>query len=194
MIPDWETNSTILDKLERFDERSAWREVDSCFRAPIVRFGQRAGLRTEEAEDVAQEALMSFATAYRGGRYRRGEGKLSSWLFGIARNHILQAQRKARRPDEGAQAEPVVEELADERVHRQWWEEEWMHALYDRCLRLVRSEMHEQSFEIFKRCTVEGVPAPQVAEELGVSVSQVYNAKSRGLKRLQSLVDLADDM
>ena len=41
------------------------------------------------------------------------------------------------------------------------------------------------TWESFRRCAIEGLPAEQVAAEMGLSVNAVTLAKSRILKRLR---------
>lgn len=59
------------------------------------------------ADDLAQEV---FVAAYRGRADFRGEGTISSWLLGIARNHVLMYFR-AKPPSTVVSLESVLEGL-----------------------------------------------------------------------------------
>ena len=60
-----------------------------------------------------------------------------------------------------------------------------------RVLELVRSEFEERTWLAFKKTAIEEKVPSDVAEELGMSVASVYQAKSRILRRLrQQLADL----
>ena len=57
--------------------------------------------------------------------------------------------------------------------------------LLRRCCDLVRAEFHNRTWQAFWRTAVEGKPAPEVADELGMSPVAVRVAKSRVLQRLR---------
>ena len=57
-------------------------------------------------------------------------------------------------------------------------------------LDLVRAEFEQRTWDAFWKTTVEGRPATDVGQELGMSANAVYLAKSRVLRRLrEELVD-----
>src|SRR5262245_42778033 len=96
-VHEWVTTSTVLKRLADFGDRDAWRTFDERFRAPIASFARKQGLSASDAEDVAQETLLGFAQAYKQGEYDKTRGRLSQWLFGIARRRMAQARRKGER-------------------------------------------------------------------------------------------------
>ena len=57
------TSTTLLDGLRDPRNRSVWDQFVSRYRPTIVRFGCRLGLREDEGENAAQEALKAFAIA-----------------------------------------------------------------------------------------------------------------------------------
>jgi DNA-directed RNA polymerase specialized sigma24 family protein len=89
---DWVTTSTILGGLRDFEDRASWERFVARFRAPIVRLALGHGLEAADADDVAQETLVAFADGFRAGRYDAQQGRLSSWLFGIAYRQVLRAR------------------------------------------------------------------------------------------------------
>jgi RNA polymerase sigma-70 factor, ECF subfamily len=54
-----------------------------------------------------------------------------------------------------------------------------------RALELVRRDFADQTWEAFWRVTVAGQPAAEAAAELGTSVADIRQAKSRVLRRLR---------
>jgi RNA polymerase sigma-70 factor (ECF subfamily) len=59
---------------------------------------------------------------------------------------------------------------------------------------LVRAEYEEQTWQAFWRVVVDAQKPADVAEELGMSLAAVYQAKSRVLRRLhQQFGDLEGD-
>jgi RNA polymerase sigma-70 factor (ECF subfamily) len=58
-------------------------------------------------------------------------------------------------------------------------------ALFHRALGLLRGEFEQRTWQAFWRATVDGLSAPEVATELGMTASAVRMAKSRVLRRLR---------
>ena len=193
---DWITTSTLLTRLNDFDDNAAWTRFAGRFRQPLVAFARSLGLGAGDAEDVAQESLLAFAQAYRAGEYEIGKGRLSRWLFGIAYRKALDARReRARREAKigvGVGASSFWEDVPDEQAATTLWDVTWERTLLAQCLDQVRREVEPLTFRAFELAGLEQRPAPDVAAELGVPVKLVYNAKHRVLKRVRELREELD--
>ena len=88
----WVTTTILLENLRNAEE-AAWEQFVNRFRVPIMRFARDLGLAADEAEDVAQETLMDFVRAYRGGQYDREKGR--------------SAAADGRRPADGVLGQPA---------------------------------------------------------------------------------------
>ena len=182
---EWQTTSTILQRLHDQDDAGAWEHLVAHFRGPVVRFGERLGLAAADAEDVAQETLAALVAAYRDGRYEREKGRLRDWLFGIAYRQARGAQRKlAQRPAGGVTR---LQELPGEGEATRLWEHEWHEALLERCLRRVAAEVQPSTLAAFRGVVLEGREAAAVAAELDMTENAVLVAKHRVLKRVREL-------
>jgi len=53
----------------------------------------------------------------------------------------------------------------------------------------VRAEFEHQTWEAFRRATIEGQPPARIALDLKMSIQAVYQAKSRVLRRLRQELD-----
>ena len=179
---DWITTSSLLSGLKDFENADAWHRFVTRFRAPVAAFARGMGNSPADAEDIAQDALLAFATAYRNGAYSPDKGRLSSWLFGIARNHALRSHRKRERS-------PVLAAQPDDAVAPGIWERCWNAFVLDECLRRARAEHSDATFRLFERVVLwDEEPAAAAAAE-GVDLKAVYNAKHRVLSRMRSLRD-----
>lgn len=65
------------------------------------------------------------------------------------------------------------------------WESQHDTELVARILELIRPNYAPQTWAAFHRQVIAGVPAPQVALELNMSLSSVYVARSRILSALR---------
>ncbi|MEE2711583.1 MAG: sigma-70 family RNA polymerase sigma factor [Planctomycetota bacterium] len=195
---EWVTTTTVLDALRNFSNEEAWGSFVDRFRDPIVRFAERGGLSQAAAQDVAQETLLTFITAWRDDRYDRTKGRLSAWLFGIASRKVLSGRRADRRQDaERGSEEAGVSQIPDEAAEaalQSTWEEVWQRNLLVQAAHRLREESSEKTFLAFTMTVFEKRPGEDVAAELGMTVNAVYLAKSRMLGRLRLLIHALEDL
>jgi RNA polymerase sigma-70 factor (ECF subfamily) len=158
---------------------------DAVYRrvAPRLTAYCRRRLPAGDAEDAVSETM---ARAYAAApRYRdRGLG-VDAWVFGIGRNVVLDAQRRAGRhdparvvgawsPDEPGPLDAV---LGDEEAG---------------LLRLAFSRLTPEEQEVLELRVVAGLEADQVASVLGKKAGAVRMAQSRALARLRTLLTEVD--
>ena len=184
------TSTTLLEGLKDPANATIWRQWVDRYRPIVVHFARRAGVG-DDAEDVAQAALLDFAQAYREGRYERDRGRLRSWLLGVARHHVLRWHR-------ARSAKPASEVLVDEPGGpsdlEAVWEEEWRAAVLSQCRTAIKGEFSPTTLEAFERFVSSGRSAAEVGRELGISENAVFGAKRRVLRRLRELEPLMRDL
>lgn len=186
----WATTTHVLNDLANSNDAVAWYRFQEQFYPVVVAFAKRMGLSSADAEDAAQETMMTFVRAFRDGKYDREKGRLSHWLFGIARRVILNF-RKRLGPERQIGAEETGtsfwNRLPDDRALRDTWTAEWRDAVVSYCLQRVGREFDEMTFNAFQLYALTDMPADQVARRLNISRSAVYIAKCRVLSRLRQL-------
>jgi RNA polymerase sigma-70 factor (ECF subfamily) len=188
---DWITTSVLLDRLQEVDP-DAWSLFVARFRQPVVAFARRLGLNEEEAEDAAQETLLAFAKALREGAYDRAQGRLSSWLFGIARHRVLDVARRRRSKEEvvGAREDgsSFWSAVGDERTAADTFEQSWRESVFEACLAQVRKELKAGTVEAFELVALRGLTPEQAAERLGITRNAVFVARHRVVARIRERV------
>src|SRR5262249_18474007 len=119
-------------------------------------------------------------------------GGFRTWLRGVCL-HRLQGYRRARQlrgPGVGGTdfqgqlhefADPDDNPAAD-------WDREHDLEILRQILANLATHCDEETVRALPRLVVDGVTAPQVGAELGMSVGAVYIAKSRGMRRLRAEV------
>ena len=159
-------------------EESAFESLVERFQGRVYRLGRRLTRSDGDAEDVLQD---TFLQAYRSLGSFRGEAKFSTWLFRIATNAALMANRRsARRPTESLEeyaprfdadgrhvpheAELALAAHADEKIDRSRLA---AHALegIDRLPELYRTA--------FVLRDLEEMPTAEVAAVLGIDAAAV---------------------
>ena len=152
-----------------------------------MRYARRVGIKDADVDDVVQEILVAFSTAYRQGRYDPDRGRLRDWLFGIAR---LEIRNWRRRTQAALQADSDAMEAClagdDDRLQAAW-DQEWRAAVLRHCLENVRTEVQPQTMEAFKLFAIQEWPAQRVAKRLHMTENAVFGAKRRVLRRLREL-------
>jgi len=187
---EWITTTQVLEDMKASKDASAWGRFERHFFPVVVSFAKRLGLSQADAEDAAQETMLAFLKAFRSGRYDREKGRLSHWLFGVARNAILNFRRRAGRDkliaDQTAQT-GFWDRLEDENAVRHTWTVEWQRMVILRCLERARQEFDAKTFEAFELFALSEKPIAEVMQRLNMSRNAIYIAKSRVLSRLRQL-------
>jgi RNA polymerase sigma-70 factor (ECF subfamily) len=187
---EWITTTQILEDLRDSKDSIAWEKLCKCFRPLIVNFAIKLGLSNTEAEDAAQETLLTFFKSYQQGKYDKEKGHLRHWLFGIAKNVILNL--RGNQPLEKLVADQTTNTsfwdlIQDDHSLQTTWQDCWQQMLLEKCLQLVKREFDSKVFEAFSLYALSGIAAEEVAKQLSISTNAVYISKSRILSRLREL-------
>jgi RNA polymerase sigma-70 factor (ECF subfamily) len=108
-----QSDAKLLKLIEAGDE-AAFVSLYRCRQRGIYRFALQMSGSTSVAEDVTQEVFMALIRDPR--RYDPGKGSVASFLYGIARNHVLRrlgadrffVQLEEDTGESGASTQPVM--------------------------------------------------------------------------------------
>lgn len=186
----WITTTHLLEDLKSSNDSKAWESFRNHFYPVIVNFSKQLGLDSNYADDLAQETMLAFMQALRKGGYCKDKGKLSSWVFGIARRVMLNYRR--RLPKEHIIADQTSgtsfwNMIEDDKAIQNTWEDQWRRVILQQCMSQCRKEFDHKVFEAFVLYGIEGVEIKEVCDKLDMSRNAVYIAKSRILSRLRQL-------
>lgn len=185
MMNRWETTTQKLDQMSVHQDTDVWAAFSNHFFPVICHMARNRGLNQADAEDAAQQTLLSFVQAMRKGKYHRGKGRLSAFLFGMAQRTILnqcrlEARHTPKSPD--TQQNPT-----NEHSDHLTWETQWQKILLLQGLERVRQTTDPQVFKAFDLYCLQERPVREVAETLHISPNAVYISKSRVLTQLRLL-------
>jgi RNA polymerase sigma-70 factor (ECF subfamily) len=182
------TSVSLLDRLRAAGPDDAdWLRLQEIY-LPLIRswLGRVPGL-DRDADDLAQEVFLVVVRELP--RFQRQrEGSFRTWLRRVTVNKVWsQRKQHRRRHDDGRDATDVYfEQLTDPHcdLAREWDREHDQH-VFQKLLAIVQPDFSPTSWEAFHQFAQLGSPAAQVAEQLGLSVNAVLQAKSRILRRLR---------
>ena len=69
------TSTSLLVGLRDLRNEQVWQDFSNRYSPVLVNFGRRLGLSEQDAEDAAQETLISFSNGYRDGLYDPAKGR-----------------------------------------------------------------------------------------------------------------------
>lgn len=157
-------------------DRRAFAELYRRF-APRVNGFLRQGLSPARAEEVTQEVMLRIW--HKASVYDPQRASPSTWIFTVARNARIDAQRRIARPEPepddpmwvpSAPDRPDVasEKRADEARVRE-----------------VLEVLPEQQLEVLERAYIQGQTLNEVAEGLGVPLGTVKSRVRLAMERLR---------
>jgi RNA polymerase sigma factor (sigma-70 family) len=152
--------------------------VDSLLRdqqPQVLRYALRLCATPADAEDAAQETLMTLA---RFAGSLRGIAKLSSWLFVVTRRHCWRLARRSLRLDEGLHEGEAPSTPEDQLPTAQ------LRQVFADCLQALDPEQRQV---LIKRDFREE-SAAQVARDLGISVAAVKSRLHRARSHARELL------
>ena len=139
-----------------------------------------------EVPDLVQECCWSWSASFLPSSAQR-EGSFRCWLRTIATNQLRECwKRKKRQPgliDEAYDFLAQLENTASE-LSRQW-DREHDRFVLEKLFKTVQADFSPATWQAFRRFAVDGLPAKNVASELGINENAVLLAKVRVLKRLR---------
>ena len=186
---------TSLSILRRADAGSenAWARLDELYKPLIYGWLRRHAVPQHEAQDLAQEVMLVVLRKLPQFDHSGRTGAFRGWLRSITANMVREHWRAGRAHPTaigGSDFGGMIRDLEDPQsdLSRQWDREHDRHVVNQLLQRIVL-EFKPRTRQAFHRNVLDGIPASEVAMELGISVQAVYIAKSRIMRRLRAEVE-----
>jgi RNA polymerase sigma-70 factor (ECF subfamily) len=181
------TRRSLVEKLADWGDRKRWQEFFDSYWKLIYSAARQSGLTDVEAQEVVQETIITVAKNIDKLRYDPAIGSFKGWLLNITRWRIADQFRK-RAPGENRRERfnPDAQTATIDRVPDpkaadldELWEREWKENLFAAAIARVKKKVDPKQFQIFDCYVRKEWPARKVADQLQVSVGQVYLARHR---------------
>lgn len=181
-----DTRVSLIVRVRDVSDSRAWGEFVSIYSPIVYAFVKSRGVSGADAEDVTQEVFRALARALPKFELDPSIGTFRNWLFTVTRsklnNHFVMARKT-----------PVPTEHLPDEGDASDWDELYLKELFRHACELVEEAVEASSWEAFWRTAV-GLESPaKVATDLGLSVANVYQKRSRVGTRLREAITLVDD-
>ena len=185
-----ETRDSLIVQIQDPANREAWDQFTQVYRPVVYRIARRRGLQDADAEDLTQQVMLSVARAIPEWK-RSPQARFRHWLNRIARNAIINAL--SRKPQDravgGSDFVHTVNNLPhDSDQLESQIDYEYQRQVYRRAAAIVRDSVHEDTWLAFLYTVIEGDSTEAVANRLGKTIGSIHAARSRLMRRLQSVV------
>jgi len=186
-VISYSTHATLLARLGAdADAGAAWSEFHARYADLIRSFALRRGLQRADGDDIVQEVLLALSRAMPRFTYDPERGRFRGYLKTLTTRAISRRLRQARpaRPL-WAEGDAMIDHAADTETA---WEDEWRRHHVRRAMTALEADFNPRDRLAFAEYAMAGRSAPEVAAALGMSVDHVYQAKSRVMKRLTTII------
>ena len=180
------TRKTLLDQLrETKVNNPAWSEFVDRYGKLILSVAFKSNLSHSDADDVLQETCKKVHKSIKKFDYDPSKGRFRSWLCLIVKQQIADHYRKLKNfpplpspLNENPEGPHVdIEDPVDD--FQKIWDKEFQEDIQSCGEMCLKKKIRPDQYEIFKAYVIEGRPAKEVAEQLGVSEDTVYQTKTR---------------
>lgn len=193
-----ETRASLILRLHDAADVAAWDEFVAIYGPVVFRMATRQGLQAADAENLAQEVFVAVARSVSLWLEREHRGSFRAWLLRIARNlavNMLTRRSTRSLGTGGVETEQQLAELpAPETDVSSQFDIEYRREVFAWAADQVRESVAFTTWQSFWLTRVEGISIAEAAEQLGISVGNVYIGRSRVMSRLRELVKQFEDL
>lgn len=195
-----QTRPSLLNRLKTGNDPASWQEFYRTYGGVIRFFAEKAGLTSDEAEEVVQETAIGVARRLPEFVYDPKVCRFKSWLLNLTRWRIQDQLRRRKtsgrlnvapefmtaqghsEPGSSSDGETAtVERIPDPNTPEfgAEWDAAWEKNLLTQALERARVRINARHLQVFDLCVTKGWPPAQVAQTLGITVATVYLIKHR---------------
>lgn len=184
------THITLLQRLssKRGADPDSWTAFCDRYGDLIRGYARRRGLQPADCDDVVQDVLLALTKSLPGFTYDPSKGRFRAYLHTMVAHAIQRRwfQKRGERPLDDSAAS-FISDGGDGDGEAQW-ESEWRQHHLRVAMKTIAAEFNAADRAAFEAYAIEGRDVQATARELEMTPEQVYQAKSRILRRLGEVV------
>ena len=152
------TRASLLVQLKSDDDQEAWQQFVTIYRPIIYRMACKRGLQDADAQDLAQQVLLSISQSI--GRWEKANEsvRFRHWLRRVAKNSILNAltRKPWDKPIGGTEIRETFENKPeDEQRLALEIELEHRKELFFAATRILKKEVSADAWAVFQSSVIE---------------------------------------
>jgi RNA polymerase sigma factor (sigma-70 family) len=185
------TGSLLLLLLGNPSDADCWSAFVDRYAPKIYGWCRKRGLQEVDAEDVTQEVLTQLVQKLGAFRYDPNKGSFRGWLKTLTHHawcDFLEKRRRAGMGDANPEVLARLETLEGREDLATALAEVFDLELLAEAEARVQLQVSPRDWKIFRSLAVDGRPGPDMARELGMTVTAVLMAKSRVQQKLRQEV------
>ena len=189
-----ETRNSLLLQVRDSANQDAWDEFAAIYRPVICRLAVLKGLQPADAEDLAQQVLVSVAGAIDRWEPDAERARFRTWLRRVTDNAIINALTRAH-PDRaaGQDSDLLTQQAEFDGPDSGLLRIEYRREVFAHAAQQIRDEFSEDTWTAFWLTAVDNLPIETAADRMGKTKGSIYAARSRVMKRLKEKVEEFDE-
>ena len=197
MYKPFQTTIWSSIRLAREGQSTAIGDFVGKYRDPVLSFIRRQGFSDEDAEDLCQEVFLLITRDDLLARAEKERGRFRSFLLGVTRNVVRNAQRVRSAAKRGGGESPYsldapagksavladfIEGPADETFDR-----DWIRHVVSIALQALAG-LHPRAHHVMTMHLERQLPYAEIARELGLDAKQVDNLLQQARTKLGEIL------
>lgn len=189
--PKFETRISLLNRLQDSGACDvAWQEFVKRYSNLLKRWCRQWGVGAADIDDVIQETFIAVVHSLPKFEHR-GTGSFRGWMKTIARRCFAQlVQHYTRNPVSGAAKLENIDVACEKLVDS--FDQEAQRELFDLSAAAVKERVALSTWQAFEMSAIQGIPGAEVAEKLGIQLSNVYVARGRVQRMISEMITKLD--
>ena len=188
--PEIPSISTNLLSLVQSKDGVGWERFVGIFAPVVYTWCRKSGISEWDAPDLVQDVFATVARKANSFQRQKEGDSFRSWLATITRCRVIDYLRKRKKESPGvggSEAMLMLQQTPQElETTISWSNSESI--VVKQVMNQVECEFEPVTWKGFWLTTIESRSSAEVAEELGISIASVYQAKSRVLRRLRKIL------
>lgn len=180
----------LLHSARDYSNHESWRRLVSLCEPLLYGWLRRQALQDADADDLVQETLATLVLKVPTFQFNENSEAFRCWLRKTLVNRLLNFRRAKRIRSICRPSSELLDRIADAVVDSRnelmcQWNNDHDRQVARQAMERIKPEFQAKTWHAFHRVTLEEADPQRVAIELDVSLSSVYVAKFRVLKRLR---------
>lgn len=190
-MPDFpETNPSLIARVKDLGDGASWEEFLGIYQPVVFRMARKWGLQDADAQDVMQQVFLSISRSIQHWKADPSQPPFRAWLTTIVRNAVTKSL--TRRPRDAASGSTSIAELLDNQPDPVATESEILAEARREVVlwaaSQIQSEFSQETWSIFQKTAIQGIPIAEVAQSTGRSAGSIYVSRYRVIARLKEKV------